>query len=277
MNLISDYALPLPTRVITEMLGVPAADGAIWEVWANAIHRHTARPEWFTTPNDGELTVAARNAVDAELDYFRALVAERRMSRGDDLISVLIAARDEGDRLTEEELLYTCILVLGGGHHTTVNLIGNGMKALLDAPDQLALLRCDPTLVENAVEEMLRFDPPLQIEPRLALRDTVVGGVPVAAGTMLHCILAAANRDPSVFPDPERFDITRPNVKKHLSFSLGIHHCLGAPLARAEGVTAVRELIRRLPDLHLDGPAVRDGLYRLRGLAELPVAWTVSR
>ncbi|MEU8803243.1 cytochrome P450 [Spirillospora sp. NPDC048819] len=275
MNLIKDFALPLPTLVITEMLGVPYADGELWEDWANAIHRHTAIPEWVDTPKSRELVTAAAAAATAETEYFRKLVDERRRHRGEDLISVLVAAEEDGDRLSEEELLYTLVLLLGAGHHTSVNLIGNGMRALLAEPAQFALLRARPDLIDNAVEEMLRIDPPLQVEPRKALRDTEIAGEPVPAGTLVHCILAAANRDPAVFDDPDRFDVARPNAKRHLAFSMGIHHCLGAPLARAEGRTAVRELLSRLDGLRLDGDSDHDGLYRLRGLADLPVAWTV--
>ncbi|MFE9327514.1 cytochrome P450 [Nocardia sp. NPDC052278] len=163
--------------------------------------------------------------------------------------------------------------VLGAGHHTSVNLIGNGMRALLSNPDQVALLKARPELIGNAVEEMLRIDPPLQVEPRLALRDTTIGGEYVAEGTMVHAILAAANRDPEVFADPERFDVARADAKKHLSFGMGIHHWLGASLARTEGLAAVSALLTRLDGLRLDGDAEHDGLYRPRGLADLPVTW----
>jgi cytochrome P450 len=274
MDLIDDFARPLPTLVITEMLGVPYEDGELWEKWANAVHAHTAFPEFLGLRKQADLAVPAAAAAAEEAGYFRALVAKRRKDRSNDIISLLVSAEEDGDCLTEDELLYTLVLLLGAGHHTSVNLIGNGMRALLADSAQLERVIADSALIDNAIEEMLRIDPPLQAEPRKALVDTFIRDERVPAGTIVHCLIAAANRDPRVFERPDVFDVSRTNVKQHLSFSVGIHHCLGAPLARAEGQVAIRELLRRLPGLRLAGPAERDGLYRLRGLAKLPVAWT---
>jgi cytochrome P450 len=274
MDLIEDFARPLPTLVITEMLGVPYEDGELWEKWANAIHAHTAAPEFLGLSKPAELAVPAAAAAAEESSYFRTLVAKRRKDRSDDIISLLVAEEEDGDRLSEDELLYTLVLLLGAGHHTSVNLIGNGMRALLLDPAQLERVIADPGLIGNAIEEMLRIDPPVQAEPRKVLADTFIGQERVQAGTIVQCLLGAANRDPKVFQAPDKFDVARPNAKQHLSFSVGIHHCLGAPLARAEGQIAIGELLRRLPGLRLSGPPERDDLYRLRGLAKLPVAWT---
>lgn len=275
MELISEFAQPLPTLVITEMLGVPYEDGELWETWANAIHQHTAVPEFLNLQKSAELIETAAKAAKDETEYFRALVAKRRVKRSDDIVSLLVSAEEDGDHLSEEELLYTLVLLLGAGHHTSVNLIGNGMRALMGDPVQYRQLCEDPALIDNAIEEMLRFDPPLQGEPRVALQDAEIEGVKVPEGTVVHCLLAAANRDPSVFENPSNFRIDRDNAKNHIAFSLGIHHCLGAPLARAEGQIAFRELVKRMPSLRAAGDAKSDGLYRLRGLASLPLEWDV--
>jgi len=274
MNLIADFAQPLPTLVITDMLGVPYEDGVLWEKWANAIHTHATVPMFLGLSRSADLHKVAGAAAEEEREYFREIVARRRLERSDDIISLLVAAEEDGDHLTEDELLYTLVLLLGAGHHTSVNLIGNGMHALLSDPQQVEALRADPTMLDNAIEEMLRIDPPLQAEPRIARADATIGGVSVPEGTTVHCLLAAANRDPAVFDRPNTFDIHRPNAKQHLSFSVGIHHCLGAPLARAEGTIAIGEMLRRMPGLRATGIGQQDGLYRLRGLASLPVAWS---
>ncbi len=224
-------------------------------------------------PPDSEVTrrgVASRMALS---DYFRRLIAERRASPRGDLLSALIAAEEAGDKLSENELLATCILLLVAGHETTVNLIGNGTLALLRHPDQLRRLRETPALIVSAVEELLRYDGPVQRTARIVSEDVAIGGRTIAKGEMVMPFIGAADRDPAQFPDPDRLDITRAD-NRHLAFGLGIHFCLGAPLARVEGQIAIDTLLRRLPKLALatDTPEYRQSLT-LRGLRTLPVAF----
>lgn len=213
----------------------------------------------------------ARMAVVEEFSaYFRALTERLRRHPGDDLLSALTAVQDGGDRLTTEELLSTCVLLVAG-HETTVNLIANGVLALLRHPAQRAMLAADPAPAPAAVEEVLRYDPPVQLTARIAGEDMTIGGLPLAEGSLALLLLAAAGRDPAVTAEPERFDITR-EQPRHLAFGHGIHFCLGAPLARSEAQIALAAFARRFPSAAL---ATGDLRYRdnvtLRGLAELPV------
>jgi cytochrome P450 len=189
------------------------------------------------------------------------------------MLSALIAAEEAGDKLDEDELLATCILLLVAGHETTVNLIGNGTLALLRHPEQLRRLREDPALIGSAVEELLRYDGPVQRTARIPSEDITIGGRTIPKGDMVMPFLGAANRDPAQFPDPDRLDITRTD-NRHIAFGMGIHFCLGAPLARMEGQIAINTLLRRLPKLALAGqrPEHRQSLT-LRGLVSLPVAF----
>jgi cytochrome P450 len=213
---------------------------------------------------------AARHALT---DYFRALIAERRARPRADMLSGLIAAEEAGDTLSEEELLATCILLLVAGHETTVNLIGNGTLALLRHPDQLRRLREQPELIGSAVEELLRFDGPVQRTARIPSEDVTIGGQAIAKGEMVMPFIGAADRDPAQFPEPDRLDIGRTD-NRHIAFGWGIHFCLGAPLARLEGQIAIGTLVRRLPRLALatDAPVFRQSLT-LRGLTALPVSF----
>jgi cytochrome P450 len=200
-------------------------------------------------------------------------VAERRKSLGSDLISALIAAEDEGDKLSEGELLSTCTLLLIAGHETTVNLIGNGVLQLLQHPDELAKFRANPDLAPTVVEEVLRYDPPVQFDGRICVETAEVAGVTIQPGEFVMQLIGAANRDPSVFPDPGRFDITR-GATNHIAFGYGIHFCLGAPLARLEGQIALRSLTQRFPKLRLESNELRyKNQITIRGLAELQVGW----
>jgi cytochrome P450 len=191
-------------------------------------------------------------------------------------VSALLAAREGEDRLTEEEVLYSLVLVLGGSLHTTASQLGNIFRALFDHPDALAALEADPGLVNGAVEEGLRYDGALQAEYRVCREDARVGDVEVRKGTPLIVVTAAANRDPAQFPEPDKFDIRRPNSLQHLTFGMGIHRCLGAQLAQSELRIAVEALIRRLPGLRLAGVPVQHQYDRWRGLRALPVAWDVA-
>jgi hypothetical protein len=194
-----------------------------------------------------------------------------RRNPGDNLMSQLIVASEDGVRLDETELRGVAGLVLAAGFETTVNLLGNGIRMLINAPDQLAILRDDPSLWPNAVEEILRLDSPVQLTGRVARDDTVVAGTPVKRGEFVVIYLAAASRDPAVFDDPHRFDVRRPNAGRHLAFSGGRHFCLGAALARMEGEVGLRSFFTRFPDAQLAGEGSRRDTRVLRGWARLPV------
>jgi cytochrome P450 len=212
-------------------------------------------------------------AVEEFSAYLRQLARQRRRQPGDDLISALVAVEDGGQRLSEDELIANCILLLNAGHEATVNAVGNGMLALFQHPDQMARLKADLVPVSTAVEEMLRYDTPLPLFRRWVLEDMDYKGVSLKQGTEVAFLLGAANRDPARFPDPNRFDIARQD-NPHLSFGTGIHYCLGAPLARVELQAAIDTLLTRLPAIHLGGEAVAyHETFVFRGLKSLPVAW----
>lgn len=267
MDVIADLSFPLPVIVIAQMLGVPAEDRDKFKAWTPDLAR-TLDP--IISP---EILDAGDAATLAFYDYFRTLVAKRRKDPQDDLLSALIAAEEKGDRLTEDELLATAILLLGAGHETTMNLIGNGLLALFRHPDQLAKLKADPTLIQSAVEECLRFDGPVQMTARTALEDIEIDGKTVTKGQQAVIVLAAANRDPAQFVEPDRFDITRKD-SSHIAFSHGIHYCLGAPLARVEAQIVINTLLQRMPSLRLatDHLEWRETVT-IRGLKALPVTF----
>ncbi|WP_326568605.1 cytochrome P450 [Amycolatopsis rhabdoformis] len=265
VDLMGELAVPLPVTVIAELLGVPVADRERFGAWSGAMAR-AGDPAFLLPPGVAEAAAAARREFVA---YFRELAAERRKKPREDLLSELVAG--EGERLSEGELLVTLTLLLVAGHETTTNLIGNGMLALLRNPEQYATLGRDASLVDGAVEEILRYDSPIQLAPRTVLADTELGGVELQAGTSVLVLVGAANRDPREYDDPDRFDIRRP-VSRHLAFGRGIHFCLGAPLARMEGRIVLRELAKRLPALRLAGEPERADTVTLRGLRTLPVA-----
>jgi pimeloyl-[acyl-carrier protein] synthase len=268
MDVIEEFAYPIPVNVICEMLGVPVADHERFKGWSLDIARGL---DSIWLPPDSEVprrSAASRHAIN---DYFRGLIAQRRASPRGDLLSALIVAEEAGDKLNEEELLATCILLLIAGHETTVNLIGNGVLALLRNPGELERLRATPGLITNAVEELLRYDGPVQRTARVASAPATIGGRTIAKGEMVMPFVGAADRDPSQFPDPDRLDLARAD-NRHIAFGWGIHFCLGAPLARVEGQIAIDALVRRLPRLELmtDEPEYRQSLT-LRGLKTLPV------
>ncbi|HJS86090.1 MAG TPA: cytochrome P450, partial [Acetobacteraceae bacterium] len=244
-DVIADYAAPLPTIVIAEMLGVDPRDQARFKKWSDAL-AHVFNPR-RTPEQEAELVEADEGLID----YFQQIVDARRKQRGTDLVSALVSAEEAGDRLTEREIISTCNLLLVAGNVTTTDLIGNAVLALLRHPEELAKLRARPELIRNAVEEMLRYDPPVSQGGRLALEPMEVGGVKVPAGASLSLSLMAAGHDPAVHRDPHRFDIERADTS-HLAFGGGAHFCLGAPLARAEAQIAIATLLRRFPHLALD-------------------------
>lgn len=266
MDIVSDLAVPLPVVVIADMLGVPAADRDLFRDWSRDL---AGTLELSDSP---EVYARGTNATVAFSAYLRDLANERRKKPQDDLMSALVAAEEQGDKLTEAELIATCILLLVAGHETTTNLIGNGMLALLRNPAQLDLLKKNPALIKTAVEELLRYDSPVQMTSRVALTDVEYNGQRFPKGAQVSFMLGAANRDPSQFANPDKLDISR-EQNPHLAFSNGIHYCLGAPLARMEGQIAISTLIKRLPDLKLlnDAPPYRD-TYVLRGLRALEVS-----
>ena len=263
VELMSALAYPLPVTVICEMLGVPAGDRALFGPWSSDASRLLDGDMDSETANRGVV------AVMQLINYLNDLFEERRRGPRDDLLSALLAAEEEGDKLREAELRTVVVLLFIAGHETTMNLIGNGTLALLRDPDQLARLRGDPGLDAAAVEELLRYDGPVHFTARVATEDIEVGGQEVPKGWQAVTLLAAANRDPARFDDPDRLDLGRPD-NRHLTFSSGIHHCLGAALARVEGQIAIGSLVRSFPGLALADP---DPPYRdhvvLRGLQEL--------
>ncbi len=247
MDAIAELSYPLPVAVICEMLGVPKEDQPVFGGWSEELAKSL-------DPGIGEpaeVIERRQKAVQDSRSYFRELAATRRKSPGNDLISALLAAEEEGDKLSEGELLSTCTLLLIAGHETTVNLIGNGILQLLQHPDELAKFRADPGLAPTVVEEVLRYDPPVQFDGRICVETAEVAGVTVNPGEFVMQLIGAANRDPSVFPDPSRFDVTR-GATNHIAFGYGIHFCLGAPLARLEGQIALRSLTQRFPKLRLE-------------------------
>ena len=264
VDVIADLAYPLPVAVICEMLGVPLADQGRFHAWSAALVHSLDLTDEPAVYNRASVAAAEMTA------YFDALLAERRAQPQTDILSALVAAEEAGDRLTTEELFGTCALLLVAGHETTVNLIGNGTLALLRHPDQWQRLHNEPGLIASAVEELLRYDSPVQLTSRAALTDVTYKGQRFPRGTFVTFLLGAANHDPAVFADPARLDVGRAN-NRHLAFGGGIHYCLGAPLARLEGEIALGTLARRLPTLALAGgpPVYRDNVA-LRGLEALP-------
>ncbi|HWF80371.1 MAG TPA: cytochrome P450 [Streptosporangiaceae bacterium] len=248
LELVSQVAYPLPVRIICEMLGVPAGDHARFASWSASLV-HSLQPT-FGTVDESELAGADRASVEFG-EYFTELIAARRSTPGDDLLTKLIKAEDEGDRLTVDELIATAVLLLVAGHETTVGLISNAMLALLRHRDQYAAVVADPALAGRAVEETLRYDAPVQLTGRVAKGEMIFGDSTVPEGAVMLILLAATGRDPAVFTDPDRFDITR-GAKEHLAFAAGPHFCLGAPLARLEATIAVRKVAARVVAPELD-------------------------
>ncbi len=268
-DLIADFAFRLPVTVICEMLGIPRDHHEMFLTGA----RESGRLLDPVPLSRAELDAANAHNLAAAA-YFQQLFELRRREPGDDLTTRLVQAEEQGSKLTNEELTANIILLFGAGHETTVNLIGNGLLALHRNPDQLELLRENPSLTPNAIEELLRYDSSVQGTGRTALEEVEVGGTAIGKGEAVFCLLGAANRDPAVYPEPDRLDITRANIRP-LSFGGGIHFCLGAQLARIEGEIAIATLLRRLPKLGLDDPEHPNWRqsFVLRGLVELPASW----
>ena len=266
MELIRDFALPLPLTIITELLGVPTKDTNKFHRWSKSV----------VSASSGTDTLRVIPTLWFFINYLKKLFKERRQHPGDDLLTALIQAEEAGDQLSEDELLAMVFVLLIAGHETTVNLIASGMLALLEYPDQMVKLRNDPSLIKSAVEELLRFTCPIEMATeRYASKDVTVAGVTIPKGERVMVVIASANRDKQHFENPDVLDITREN-NKHLGFGQGAHYCLGAPLARLEGQIAINTLLRRLPNLRLKGTSDslrwRSGMV-LRGLEALPVTF----
>jgi cytochrome P450 len=268
VDLLESFAYPLPVRIICDMLGVPVADQDRFKSWSTSLARGLD-PDFLLT---GEAIKDRDYAVMQFAQYFFELLAERRRSPGGDLLSRLVEVEDDGGVLSEAELSSTCILLLVAGHETTVNLISGGTLALLRHPDQLERFRTDPEVTRSGVEEMLRYVSPVQLTGRAMIEDIEIAGVTLRAGDFVMVLIASGNHDADQFPDPERFDVGRTS-NNHLGFGFGIHHCLGAPLARMETQVALTSLVRRAPDLAVtvDEPTYKTNVV-LRGMESLPVA-----
>jgi pimeloyl-[acyl-carrier protein] synthase len=270
MDLIADFAYPLPVTVICELLGVPVADHQRFQTWIrdmlDAPDPVSDSAEALQRPRMAALSLGA---------YIAELAEARRKAPRDDLMSGLVAAEAQGERLSEEEVVATGVLLLIAGHETTANLIGNGVLALLRHPDQLERLKQDPTLARTAVEELLRFDSPVQSVGRAAIEDVELAGKVIRRGDLVVVYNGAANRDPTRFADPDRLDLAR-HPNRHLAFGVGIHSCVGAPLARLEGQIAIPGLFARFPEIRLASENVAwrqrgPGDITLRGLVALPL------
>ncbi|MGH7864077.1 MAG: cytochrome P450, partial [Candidatus Binataceae bacterium] len=267
-DVMADMANVLPVMVIAEMLGVPASQYATFKRWSDAI---IAGDNVLPGTEPPAEFFEASNSLR---EYFTAQIEKRKRQPGADLISALVQAHEETDVMTADELIAFVLLLLLAGNETTTNLIGNGVNALMRNPGQLALLRSNPSLLPKAIEEMLRYDGPVQSTVRFTRETVELGGAQIPANTACFIIVSAANRDPSQFPDPDRFDITR-DPNDHIAFGEGIHFCIGSPLARLEGSIAIGSMLDRFPKLRLknpDAPVTYKGSYFLRGLANLPMA-----
>lgn len=265
IELIADYALPLPITIISEMLGISEKDRNNFRKWTEGIIDPMAN---FVTT--GRMFINSQRIIS----LFKKLINQRRQDPQDDLVTALVQAEQDGDRLNEQELLAMVFLLLFAGHETTINLIGNGILALLQHPDQLQRLQDDPSLIDTAVEEILRFTSPTQhIATRYPIEDVEIAGEHIPRGKAIICMIGAANRDKTVFENGDKLDVGR-HPNKHLGFGVGTHYCLGAPLARLEGQIGLQTLIQRFPNLRLAVPLEQltwRGSIALRGLKSLPL------
>jgi cytochrome P450 len=266
IDIVTGFAYPFPLRVICELLGVPFADRDHFHGWSKALARGV--DPGVLRPPEVEAEIEAASA--ALRGYLADLFEERRRQPQDDLVTALLQVEDGGDRLSAEELMSLVVLLLVAGHETTVNLIGNGLAALVAHPDQMTLARTRG-IDRTAVDELLRFDSPVQMNQRVAAEPFEVAGAHLAAGDQVVLILAGANRNPRAYPDPDRLDLTR-NGPPHVAFGGGLHHCLGAALARTEAELALNGLLRRFPRIEDTGERTLRPTFTLRGYETFPVA-----
>ncbi len=275
IELVSELAYPLPVRIISELLGVPPPDHARFARWSARLAQ-SVQPN-FVAADSAEIVAQAERARAEFAEYFAELIEARRSSPADDLLTKLIKAEDAGERLTQDELIATCVLLLVAGHETTVGLISNAMLALLRHPGQLAALAAAPDLAAAAVEETLRYDPPVQLTARVARRGITLEGIDVPDGAVLLLLLAATGRDPAVFARPDAFDIAR-DAREHLAFAAGPHFCLGAPLARLEATIALRAIASQVVAPRLDEATLAyKPNVNLRGPERMVVRFTEVR
>jgi len=270
LDVMADVANVLPVMVIAELLGVPSENYGKFKAWSDSV----VAGGLGNTPAGSDLPAEFISATAELRAYFSEAIEQRRRNPGPDLVSALVVAHDDAEALSADELLALILLLLIAGNETTTNLIGNGMLALMRNPDQLALLRREPDLITDAVEEIVRYDGPVQGTVRFAHNAAKLADVEIPAGAGIFLLLAAANHDPARFPDPDRFDIKR-DSNDHLGFGDGIHFCIGAPLARLEGAVAIGSMLSRFPHLAMADPDARltyKGSFFLRGLAALPLA-----
>ena len=268
MDVIADFANPLPAIVTAEMLGVPTEDHGRLKEWSSDFAEMLGNFQH----NPDRVPRVLKSVVEMTA-YFREAISQRRRHPREGLIQSLLTAEVDGDRLSEEEVIANCIVTMVGGQETTTNLIGNGLLALLRHPEELARLRADPSLTPSAVEELLRYESPSQHTARMAPSDRDLGGKTIRKRQAVIAVMGAANRDPERFPDPDRLDLSRPS-NRHVAFGWAAHFCFGAPLARLEGQIAFDALLRRLPGLRLDpGPLAWRENLGLRGLTALPVSF----
>jgi cytochrome P450 len=280
MDVVEDFAKRLPALVISSLLDIPLEDGRRWAYYLDVMAASRGLSHYVTTDQARrrELDERRRAVTREQADLLSDLIAARKGDdSGSDIVSSLLRARDEGDSLTSDEVLFTLLLFLGAGMHTTAGQIGTTLKLLLERPAVLAALRAHPSLIPNATEEALRFEGSLQAEHRIVRVPFELSGARVQAGDRVILVNGAANRDPRIFTDPDVFDIRRPNARDHLTFGRGIHVCLGAALARIEIQVALETLLARLPGLRSAGRPRYQPYDRLRGLAELRVEWDAPR
>jgi cytochrome P450 len=267
MDLIAQFAYLLPVTLIADMLGVPPEDHRLFQQWSKQLVKG------LDLIDKTEVQAGLEEAIEAFNSYFSGLIAARRTAPKDDLLSALVAAEASGDRLSEPELYATCRLLLVAGHETTVNLIGNGVLALLRHDDQRRQLQNHPELIAPAIEELLRYDGPIQLISRTVLEEVVYQGHTLRQGQVVGFLIGAANRDPGQFEQPGQLDLTRRH-NPHLAFGHGIHYCLGAPLARLEGQIAINTLLQDMPKLTLATETLTyQDNFVFRGLEALPVSW----
>jgi cytochrome P450 len=263
-ELVMDFAYPTPVIVIAEMLGIPSSDRTDFKRWSDAVVATLGNQ----TP---EVLGEARKSIHELVDYLKDFIADRRKEPRDDLISGLIAAEDEGKVLSEDEIMATTMLLLIAGNETTTHLISNATYALLQNRDQWDILHDEPSLINSAVEELLRYDGPVSATARVAMEDIEIAGQTIKEGDLAMVILAAANRDPDKFPNPDQLDVRR-NITDHLAFGDGIHFCLGSPLARAEAQIALGSLIQRFPNLKQESEPEWGGTFIIRGVEKLELS-----
>lgn len=276
MDLIEQFAKRLPAMVISSLLDIPLEDGRRWEHYLNAMTASRGLAHYLTTDTEhrAQLDETRRKVSREQADFLAALIEERRGGDDrDDIVTQLLRARDEDDALSTDEVLFTLLLFLGAGMHTTAAQIGNTMKLLLERPELVDTLKERPDLLPNALEEALRIEGSLQGEHRLVRKATTLAGLELKVGNRVIIINGSANHDPAVFPQPDEFNIFRDNAREHLTFGWGIHLCLGASLARLELQTGVEKLLGRLPGLRLAGPPVYQPYDRFRALDSLVVRW----